>query len=149
MHLVRDPWFPIRTAAIPEHEELSLLGMFCQLQETLGDALQMMARYWLLVTDAYLMSASPRDDQVVIGFDRAATVAGLGVRCQVEFLVYDIVGGVERATGGVRPLDVAIAHPRPRTIGAPPWPAGPELRFDAARTEIVYARAAWDGRLRG
>ena len=31
MRLIRDPWFPIRAAAIPEHEELSLLGMYWRL----------------------------------------------------------------------------------------------------------------------
>jgi len=147
--LVQDPWFPIRVAAIPESEELSMLGMFCQAQATLGDALRMMARYWLLVTDAYRMSASAGRDQVVIAFDTPAAVERLGVRSQVEFDVLDIVGGIERATGGVRPRDVAIAHPPPGATGAPPWPAGTELRFNAVRTQIVYARPVWDRRLRG
>lgn len=147
--LVRDPWFPIRAAAIPEAEELSVLNMFCQAQATLGDALRMMARYWLLVTDAYRMSVSAGRDQVVIVFDTPAAIERLGVRWQVEFDVCDIVGGIERATGGVRPRDVAIAHPRPGATDAPPWPAGSELRFNASRTEIVYARPVWDRRLRG
>ena len=149
MRLIRDPWFPIRAAAIPEHEELSLLGMYCQAQATLGDALRMMARYWLLVTDAYLMSASTGREQVVIAFDTPARIERLGVQCQVEFVVCDMVGGIERATGGIRPLDVAVAHRRPEVGGPPPWPAGKELRFAARRTEIIYARPAWERRLQG
>jgi hypothetical protein len=147
--LVQDPWFPIRAAAIPESEELSVLGMFCQAQATLGDALRMMARYWLVVTDAYRMSASAGRDQAVVAFDTPAAVERLGLRSQVEFDVFDIVGGIERATGGVRPRDGAIAHPRPSAPGAPPWPAGSELRFNAPRMQIVYARPLWDRRLRG
>jgi AraC-like DNA-binding protein len=103
----------------------------------------------LLVTDAYRMSASAGRDQVVVAFDTPGAVERLGLRSQVEFDVYDIVGGIERATGGVRPRDVAIAHPRPSAPGAPPWPAGSELRFNAPRTQIVYARPVWDRRLRG
>jgi AraC-like DNA-binding protein len=147
--LVQDPWLPIRAAAIPEHEELSVLGMCCHAQATLGDALRMMARYWLLVTDAYHVSVGVGRDRVVIAFDVASAVERLGVRCQVEFDVCNIVRVIERVTGGARPLDVAVAHPRPRAAGAPPWPASREPRFGAARTQIEYAQSIWDRRLPG
>ena len=65
----------------------------------------------------------------------------------MEFLALDTVGCIEHATGGARPLEVAFAHPRPATSETPPWPGGAELRFDASRTEIVYAMSAWTGRL--
>jgi AraC-like DNA-binding protein len=148
MGAVRDPWFPIRAAAIPEHEELSLLTMFCRAQETLGDALRTVARYSLLVTDAFLISAHAARDRAVLAFDTPPAFERLGVRCQVDFLVCDTVGSIEGATGGIRPVHVAIAHPRPAATEAPPWPGGAELRFDAPRTEIVYAWSAWTGRLR-
>src|SRR5215813_4115506 len=144
-----DPWFPIRAAAIPEHEELSLLTMFCRAQETLGEALRSVARYSLLVTDAFLISVHAGGDRVMLVFDTPPAIERLGVRCQMEFLVCDTVGGIENATGGIRPLDVAFAHPRPAAAGIPPWPGGVEVRFDAPRTEIVYPWSAWNGRLRG
>jgi AraC-like DNA-binding protein len=144
-----DPWFPIRAAAIPEHEELSLLTMFCRAQETLGEALRSVARYSLLVTDAFLISTQVRGDRVVLAFDTPAAIERLGVRCQMEFLVCDTVGCIEHATGGVRPLEVAFAHSRRVTGGVPPWPAGAQLRYGASRTGIVYARSAWNARLTG
>src|SRR5262249_50318292 len=149
MHTARDPWFPIRAAAIPEHEELSLLTMYCRAQETLGDALRSVARYSLLVTDAFLISAYAERDRAVLAFDTPTTIERLGVRGQIQFLVCDTVGSIEQATDGLGPLAVAIAQPRPVAAGPPPWPAGVELRFDAPRTEIVYAGLAWKARLRG
>ena len=148
LQLVKDPWFPIRAAAIPEHDELSLLAMFCRAQETLGEALRSIAQYSLLVTDAFLISARVDRDHAALAFNMPTALERLGVRCQLEFLVCDTVGGIENATGGMRPLDVAFAHPRP-AAGIPPWPGGVEVRFDAPRTEIVYPWSAWNGRLRG
>src|SRR5215813_6502934 len=78
LQLVKDPWFPIRAAAIPEHDELSLLAMFCRAQETLGEALRSIAQYSLLVTDAFLISAR-------VGLGRSAMPLGavrlLSVNC--------------------------------------------------------------------
>src|SRR5262245_45692737 len=103
MRLVQDPWFPIRAAAIPEHEELSRLAMFCRAQATLGAALRSIAWYSLLVTDAFLISARVDHDRTALAFNIPTAFERLGVRCQLEFLVCDTVGGVEQATGGVRP----------------------------------------------
>ena len=149
MHLVQDPWFPIRAAAIPEHEELSLLSMFCRTQETLGDALRSIARYSLLVTDAFLISARVDRDHAVLAFNMPTAFERFGVRCQLEFLVCDTVGSIEDATGGIRPVGLAFAHPPPTATGISPWPGGVEIRFNAPRTEIVYVRSAWNGPLRG
>src|SRR5499433_4236042 len=124
LQLVKDPWFPIRAAAIPEHEELSLLTMFCRAQETLGEALRSVARYSLLVTDAFLISVHAGGDRVMLVFDTPPAIERLGVRCQMEFLVCDTVGCIEHATGGVRPLEVAFTHSRRVGSGVPPWPAG-------------------------
>jgi len=144
-----DPWFPIRAAAIPEHEELSLLTMYCRAQETLGEALRSVARYSLLVTDAFVISVHAERHRVALVFDTPAAIERLGVRCQMEFLVCDTVGCIEHATGGVRPLEVAFAHSRRVAAGVPPWPAGSELRYGAARTGIVYTRSAWNAPLSG
>jgi len=144
-----DPWFPIRAAAIPEHEELSLLTMFCRAQETLGEALRSVARYSLLVTDAFLISVHAGGDRVMLVFDTPPAIERLGVRCQMEFLVCDTVGCIEHATGGVRPLEVAFTHSRRVGSGVPPWPAGSALRYDAPRAGIVYARSAWRAPLSG
>lgn len=149
MQAVKDPWFPIRAAAIPEHEELSLLAMFCRAQATLGDALRSVARYSLLVTDAFAISARAGRDRGALAFGTPAAIERPGVRCQIEFLVCDTVGCVEHATGGHRPLDITFAHPRPGAAGVPPWPGGGEVRFNGPRTEIVYSWSAWNGRLHG
>src|SRR5262249_29092447 len=135
--------------AIPEHEELSLLAMFCRAQATLGEALRSIAQYSLLVTDAFLISARVDREHAALAFNVPTAFQRLGVRCQLEFLVCDTVGCIEHATGGIRPLDVAFAHPRPAAAGTPPWPGGVEVRFDAPRTEIAYPRSAWNVRLRG
>src|SRR5215471_2405742 len=132
LQLVKDPWFPIRAAAIPEHDELSLLAMFCRAQENLGEALRSIAQYSLLVTDAFLISARVDRDHAALAFNMPTALERLGVRCQLEFLVCDTVGGIENAAAGI-----------------PPWPGGVEVRFDAPRTEIVYPWSAWNGRLRG
>jgi len=123
--------------------------MFCRAQETLGEALRSIAQYSLLVTDAFSISARVDRDCAALVFNTPTALERLGVRCQLEFLLCDTVGCIEHATGGIRPLDVAFAHPRPTAAGTPPWPGGVEVRFDAARTEIVYPRSAWNGRLRG
>src|SRR5262249_3885822 len=74
MRAARDPWFPIRAAAIPEHEELSVLTMFCRAQETLGDALRSVARYSLLVTDAFMISSRAGRDRAALIFDTPAGI---------------------------------------------------------------------------
>src|SRR5215831_620201 len=98
MRLVQDPWFPIRAAAIPEHEEQSLLSMFCRAQETLGDALRSIARYSLLVTDTFLISVRVDRDHAVLAFNMPTAFERLGVRCQLEFLVCDTVGSIAGGT---------------------------------------------------
>ena len=123
------------------HDERSLLTFCAANQATVGDALAIVDRYYVTVSNAYAWRVIDDDAHVRLRVEPLGPIARAGWQAYLEFESIDLVTAAQRITRG-RAVPVAVryvhesqaAEKIARALGAP-------VEWGADACEVVFPRA--------
>jgi AraC-like DNA-binding protein len=138
--LTHDDAFGLHLAEESDAETYDLLGYLVLNSETFGDALRNLMRYVGIWTDAVSFSLETMKAEARLTYVyRSPAPAPEQRRQEAEHMLGTMIRAARLMTGtGCKPLRVHFEHRKPKTISEHKRVFGAPLRFQSARTELVF-----------
>lgn len=133
--------FGLRIGMQTTLRSMGLLGYLTASAETVGAALQGLVDYYVIQNEAVLLSRGEHDGEAYVGYEVA--VPGSPGADQLTFgSLGSLLNFMRELCGtGFRPYEVRFAYPAPADATLFRKVFGPRLRFDCARSELVFEAA--------